>query len=496
MSQQSYKNIHKFSKEIADLVENENAMAATVFDILLRKVQEDSCQRPLYQSIAAIYFIDYLKFFTGIGYRKRQCDLLGVTLPEDDYKISTQWPYLLMNEIKFGYELDQFRWGHHFTNLPNYKRKKLMTKLLILSNFCLGGAKANVAITEEAFTSKRAKLAFRHRINLDMVSIKNFDKTPIVDLALQLNDLDKMIEDILDVTTYPFDLNTAKTMLRHHIEANCIDGVPPRPSSSDILIAGSGCAIENRLMSSMARYHGMRVINIFHGGSYGVQNKPTFSQGEKLMATDLAVFGQVKGLSIDNVKFINGNYEKINPLGKDHKITTPKHNDKIMYVPTSLRGENKRFGPYEDMSDNNYIRVWGMMRQIFGDDLIIKLHPKNSNSADIAQPIMTENFEYCLNHADTFIFDYVSTAFTLAAATNRPIVFLDYGLQNFTKDGINAIKSRCIYYDMRLAQPSSFDDIIKKAKSMSFDYDYIHQFVSEHGQKTIDEEMFLAILSS
>ena len=135
------------------------------------------------------------------------------------------------------------------------------------------------------------------------------------------------------------------------------------------------------------------------------------------------------------------------------------------------------------------------MREIFGAELIIKLHPKSNASIDVAAPIITENFEYCLDRADTFIFDYVSTAFTLAAGTDKPIIYLDYGLQNFTEQGIKSIKSRCIYYDMRLDLPNIYDEVVDKAKSMTFNHDYIERFVAADGQETIDEAVFSALLT-
>ena len=93
------------------------------------------------------------------------------------------------------------------------------------------------------------------------------------------------------------------------------------------------------------------------------------------------------------------------------------------------------------------------MRQIFGSELVIKLHPKNTIDCDFDAPLRFEPFENILNEADTLIFDYHSTAFNIASGTNKPIVFLDFGLQRFTPSGLAGIKSRSIYFDMKQAPP-------------------------------------------
>ena len=484
------------SKDIASLAQEDNQIALEIYNCLASSLIKEGKKRPVFETILGIYFIDLLKFFTGVGYRQREASLTGVQVDKEISQISRQWPYILMREIDHGFDLSQFEWGHKFEKPRRYLIKKILSKLMVVANFCRGGAVKFIAISENAMTANRAILAFRHRINLDVLDISDLRKIPIPDLDDQLDNLDKVIREIMTITEYPFDANTACEMMRNHIKANCVDGHPPKLSQTDILIAGSGCAIENRLMASVARHHGMRVVNIFHGGSYGVQDKPTFNQGEKLMATDLAVFGKIQQFPGDVINFINGNYDKVAPVAPGSVITHPQKGDRLMYVPTSLRGENKRYGPFEDMADRQYVKLWSMMRDMFGSDLMIKLHPKNNDTADIAPPIITENFENCLDKADTFIFDYVSTAFTLAASTNKPIVYLDNGLQNFTKDGLKAIKSRCIYYDIRLKLPNSFDDIIKDAKSLMFNHDYVDKFVSAEGQASLDEELFQSLTAS
>lgn len=481
------------SQKIVDHAEEDNQMSVRIFNRLLDALETENFKQPDYQNIVGIYFIDLMKFFTGVGLRQREANVATISPDQKGGLISQYWPYLLMREIRDGFALNQFKWGHHFKTPKRLKAKKHICKILAISNFLRGGPSKTIAITENALTAERMKLAFRYRINLDVVDLSDFKKIQITELDGQLNALDDVIKDIVALTDFPFDAATASTIMRNHITANCVEGVPPKPSKADILIAGSGCAIENRLMSSMARFHGMRVINIFHGGSYGVQDKPTFNQGEKLMATDLAVFGQVKQFPGDTINFINGNYDNVAPQKPEVVIKHPKKGDRLMYVPTSLRGENKRYGPYEDMADYQYVKLWTMMREIFGADLVFKLHPKNNDTAEIAPPFITDNFLECLDKADTFIFDYVSTAFTIAASTDKPIVYLDTGLQNFTKEGLKAIKSRCIYYDMRLVLPNSFDDVIKDATSRTFNQDYVEKFVSVKGQNTLDEALFVSL---
>ena len=81
--------------------------------------------------------------------------------------------------------------------------------------------------------------------------------------------------------------------------------------------------------------------------------------------------------------------------------------------------------------------------------LIRKGHRKDKIKVnmDLSNIDQIDNIEFSelLNMANIFIFDYPTTAFAIAAATNKPIIYFDIGLRNLMPDALKSIKDRCIY---------------------------------------------------
>ena len=69
------------------------------------------------------------------------------------------------------------------------------------------------------------------------------------------------------------------------------------------------------------------------------------------------------------------------------------------------------------------------------------------------EQIHERDFIEVLEFADVFIFDYPTTAFAYAAATNKPIIYFDIGLRNLTTEALKSIKSRCIYIKGKADNP-------------------------------------------
>ena len=75
-----------------------------------------------------------------------------------------------------------------------------------------------------------------------------------------------------------------------------------------------------------------------------------------------------------------------------------------------------------------------------------------------------ERFEEVMGDFDVLVFDYFSSAFSIGAATNKPIVYLDLGLRNFTPAGLDAIKKRCVYVQ---ASPLDVEASVQQALASS-----------------------------
>ena len=80
--------------------------------------------------------------------------------------------------------------------------------------------------------------------------------------------------------------------------------------------------------------------------------------------------------------------------------------------------------------------------------------------------------EKMMHKADVFVFDWVSTAFTLATATNKPIVYFDLGMRNITENAQRSIRERCIVISVNdLGMKGIYDQIMleeSNSKNASF----------------------------
>ena len=107
-----------------------------------------------------------------------------------------------------------------------------------------------------------------------------------------------------------------------------------------------------------------------------------------------------------------------------------------------------RYGPFRDMPDGMYLQWQEMLFREF-PDAVWKGYPNDfSNRKAVpvgAKHVTRVPFQDCLHEADVFIFDYLSTAFCLAAATDKPIIYFDVGLRNPSKTAWKGILNRCIY---------------------------------------------------
>lgn len=473
-------------QSISSTVDEENTVCLAILKTLEQALLIDMQQRQVFESILGIYFIDLLKLTTNLALgcsNMPAADMsnLVTTFPRIK-KDKTKWPY-----VHGLHNYPNLEFGHQFSRTTSTRKKLLAAHASNLQIKIKRGGSKRFCVTSSALSPALLRWSSKNKICVDVVEAQNI-KFRFRDLNLQIDKLSSTIEKIANTLNFPISQEMLFDIVRRHILANCEEGEPLDLIKNKIFLVGSGCEIENRLLSSTARYYDKSVINVFHGGSYGVQDKPTFSFGEQMLCTHLIVFGkqQFSNKRFHPTNFGFGQYEKVLPKQGANKVEKPKITDRLMYVPTSLRGATKRFGPFEDMPDGVYKNVWKLMRQIFGSELVIKLHPKNTIECDFDAPLRFEPLENILNEADTFIFDYHSTAFNIASGTNKPIVFLDFGLQSFTPSGLEGIKSRSIYFDMKQAPPHSFHDVIKRADEPKWSAHFVEEFISSNGKPTID----------
>jgi hypothetical protein len=234
----------------------------------------------------------------------------------------------------------------------------------------------------------------------------------------------------------------------------------------DVLLTGSLVHPEARVTAAHMKSLGVPVLSVFHGEACGAHDEPVFGYGENTYADAVVGYGDTgcalaangeysSSLFGDPVRYIPSTSGKVNDLHREEAVKrlADIESPRFMYVPTSFI-ESGRYGPYRDMHDVAYLDWQKELLDYAGeqwpDRVFWKPHIKERSEfapprIDGVQLILDTSFEEVIHDADVFIFDYVSTAFTLAAATNKPIIYLDIGLRNIAQPVMKDIIDRCIY---------------------------------------------------
>lgn len=242
----------------------------------------------------------------------------------------------------------------------------------------------------------------------------------------------------------------------------------------DVLLTGSPVNPETRLAAARAKAEGIPVVSILHGESTGVLDEPVFGYGENTFVDTVVGNGdagcaQAAGGDYGNslydepVSYVPAASPRVKRLHTGTAIPKLSQLDspRYMYVPTSFTGSG-RYGPYRDIHDVAYLEwqrgVLACAAKQFPGRVLWKQHPSDKRKLDgspIGVTLVSKEFEDALEAADVFIFDYISTAFTLAAGTSKPIVYFDIGLRNLTPSAMRAVKARCMYVRVDPLQPEA-----------------------------------------
>lgn len=224
----------------------------------------------------------------------------------------------------------------------------------------------------------------------------------------------------------------------------------------ECLLLGSMSTIQNRLLSASAIKLGIPVISVTHGEADGLLDEPIFGYGERSFSDVLISYGCRQIRSQDSLF--------LNPVGGGDPVIVQSNSDvvlnsykpdevpalslntmKILYVPTLYSGFDT-YGPFRTISDRSYATFRRHLVDVF-PGLKIKCHPKGdgnySDGVDECNRIYGA-LAVALKEFDAYIFDYISTAFVEAAATSKPIIFLDLGIRNLTDQARLMLQSRCM----------------------------------------------------
>jgi len=237
------------------------------------------------------------------------------------------------------------------------------------------------------------------------------------------------------------------------------------PPAASICVLGSNVDIDCRIRATNYLSEGLPVVCLGHGHqSFCLFDEPVVGLGELSLCTHYLTYGR-SGL------FENASYSK--PVGKApqleffsssivQKLFTQNEvkpraigsKTKILYVPTGFSA-NQRYGPFRDFDDDVYAE-W--QRQLFqvGLNISYKTHPKNrSDRIPEGVPLVSGRLEDVFNDYDVIFLDFISTASSLAFASNKPIVYFDLGLRNLTAPALEACQKRAFWRRVQVEEDAT-----------------------------------------
>ncbi len=332
---------------------------------------------------------------------------------------------------------------------------KLENKRNMTNNLTFGFGKKKIFMSRNLHLKKEIFFNF---ISKKKIVLNYHSNVNIPDYKFQLESLKNILKKImvfLDLKNHLFIYNFISFVEYLLGSEKEIDFHP----KNSVLIIGSNTDIQNRICSAkFLQNKTNKVISINHSTyPFYVYNEP-IRNVEYSFCTDYISYGSFdfskkiksKIFSIPKFHFVNN--KEFNDQPRVNKIQNIKFdkNFNFLYVPNTLNG-NIRYGPFRDLDDYIYYKFQKDLLDIFKNTKI-KIHPKGKKFYFSEKKRVHENikFEKIFTKYQVYIFDYFSTAFGKAIATNKPIIYFDIGLRNLEKNILDIIKKRVYYCKINL----------------------------------------------
>lgn len=421
-------------------------------------------------SLFKVYFYDILKLLTQSHYKKKELDH-GVQ-PQDRQALGqlSAWPYLGYADIVDGFDFSQKRYGKNIAIDQNLSAR--MGYLLARGrNAVYRRTDQPTLLVTSSIIDQRSSLwldAPHVRVKLVKASNKWF---ALPDLEQQIQVVSEMIHSVVGQFAHPVSAPVLVELIARHIRANTRSGQADIALDGEVIVLKSGIELKHRMLGAVAKKRGLKVVNVMHGEAFGVYDEPHFSTlGEAAYADAILGYGSaVMESGIPYQWALGGSTEYIGSNGVRTAgmyrpeycgVRTRKSRLSYYYFPTTLAGSSHRYGPYRDIPDSIYIEWQRELARLFGQDLTFKRHPKEKyGGGNVVAPSQGTNgtLEKLIDEIDVFVFDYVGTAFNIACATAKPVVYIDLGIRNIHPEALQAIKDRVIYFDARDGMPTKGD---------------------------------------
>ena len=459
-------------------IKSENENCLFIYNKLLEAFEECDKECDKYLNLISIFFHDFMRIFTGYFLKLNAINNSSYSLNKNEINFKVNhFPYISYLDIINGVD---YKSKSYIAKHIRISKQESFFKLI--SGFNNNNTK-KVCFADSTFKSKLRLLTIinkGHRLEY----IKNIQlQIPNFDTQLKILN-DKIIEifSYLDQEIYAEKMiNLIKLHIMPHIGRT-------KKIDYDLLMVGTMTKLNNRLHAAIARSNNIPVVSVSHGeGDQLMFDEPRFGYSERTYPSIFFGYGLL-GEDISGAKYIKclfglpsyypSNSDLISDIYNDEEVKplSEIRNINWMYVPDSLQYVN-RYGPWTNIPDGIYYTWQKELINSF-PNILYKRHPKghliyrqqtNSYIKNFLDPenkkninIISENFSKVFNNCDAFIFDHISTAFMIACATNKPIVYFDIGKRNLIPKAKQLVKKRCIYLAV---DPQNPGDIIGKLES-------------------------------
>jgi len=408
-------------------------------------------------------------------------------------------PYISYKDIADGINPDKKNYEPRW--FIETKKIKIVRKLSVFLSFLTGKSKiafSPVLSVDPGILKTLLKKGF------GLIQIKK-EKLYAEDIELQLENIKSLIDRICDSLEIDQKDNLCK-MIISFIKENITEHKPLK--YADIFLLGPMSRTEHNIAAANAKYNGCKVITVSHGeGDQQVFEEPRFVYAEMSYPDYFFGYGPCIGLEYKDKIYTKPLFREPKPVPSNSNIIKKIYNGRnvrsftgidnftVMYVPDST-SYNEKYGPFAFTFDRAYINFqMEIVRQLQPE--YIKRHPKgheifrNSEQQEIEfikkeklkTEIITENFMTAYEKVDIYIFDIVSTAFMVAAATDKPIIYFNTGRRNFTKHAEKMIRERCVWIDINLEEINDLYSMVKESAGKEL----INNFTEAYSVNTDDD---------
>ena len=365
----------------------------------------------------------------------------------------------LDTEIRFGYRGGVFLYTLDFD--MNFKRKfiSLFSKLPIISKrptLYLGDVSINnISIIVSAYLKgyKVVYLSNKSKVYIDKFHLQNKILTSLI------GELCKYCAIESD-SQLRLDIDNALNIVDKYTQAQTfIDG--------DVLVIGTPAKVINRKASINAFYNNNKVIGVLHSDESGSVNLPSWRYDDRSNCTHIIGYGPCGDYSYAKERFFSSlsgyNCVYLQSDSETCRVLYDEREDISKLFDYSKIGKqkglyiSKRIGdvsvtnPYSVIDPLDYEK-WQKYLLTKFPEVSVKVHPKQSYQFEYKNSVdnkinLLEIVSNCTY--DFFIIDNVSsTAFSLIAATNKPIIYFNIESSCLTKEAISVIKKRVLWVDI------------------------------------------------